>query len=273
MNDLTAQESHFAFGKNWLDYADKIDEPRIAQAMIDLQRLNNAARFDGKSFLDIGCGSGIHALAALRLGAASVTCVDIDPDSVEATTRTLKRFAPDSTVAVRVQSVFEMSPENCGQFDVVYSWGVLHHTGAMERAITNAATLVAPNGVLILALYRKTPFCGMWRHIKKWYTNTTPSRQQKFMNGYISLTHRLMLLRGVDVEAKIANYGQSRGMNYYNDVHDWLGGYPYESITPQDCFALMQKLGFDREYGNLKPVSKTMGIFGSGCDEYSFKKS
>lgn len=271
MTYLTRKESHFAFGKNWLDYADKIDESLIDQAIADMRRLNSGARFDGKSFLDIGCGSGIHALAALRLGATCVTCVDIDPDSVEATTRTLKRFAPESKADVRVQSVFDMTSDNCGQFDVVYSWGVLHHTGAMQSAITNAAGLVAQNGVLILALYRKTPFCGMWRYIKKWYANTTLSRQKKFMSAYIWLTHRLMRLKGVDVEAKIANYGQNRGMNYYNDLHDWLGGYPYESIIPQDCYARMQELGFELAYDNLIPV-KAMGIFGTGCDEYSFTR-
>jgi SAM-dependent methyltransferase len=272
MNDLTSKESHFAFGKNWLDYADKIDEPRIVQAMADLQRLNSSARFNGKSFLDIGCGSGIHALAALRLGAASVTCVDIDPDSVAATSQTLQRFAPGAQVTVRVQSIFDMTPDNCGQFDVVYSWGVLHHTGAMHRAIAAAAGLVAADGVLILALYRKTPFCWMWRHIKKWYTNTSPIRQQKFMNGYIAITHRLMRFRGVDVEAKIANYGQSRGMNYYNDVHDWLGGFPYESISPKNCIELLSKLCLELKYSKTLAVN-AFGIFGSGCDEYTFKKS
>lgn len=273
MNDLTNKDSHFAFGKNWLEYAEKIDEPRILQAMSDLQRLNNGAHFDGKSFLDIGCGSGIHALAALRLGAARVTCVDIDEDSVEATKRTLSRYAPDAEAQVMVESVFDMSPERHGRFDVVYSWGVLHHTGDMYRAITLAANLVSENGIFIIALYRKTPFCGMWRHIKRWYSQASQSKQKKFMNAYLAFTQGLMKLRGVDVEARIANYGQSRGMDYYNDVHDWLGGYPYESITADQCRDFFAKRGFHLNYSNITKVSKTLGFFGSGCDEYTFKKS
>ncbi len=273
MNDLTNKDSHFAFGKNWLEYADKIDEPRIQQAMSDLRRLNSGAPFDGKSFLDIGCGSGIHALAALRLGAERVTCVDIDDDSVEATKRTLSRHAPDAEILVKVESVFDMTPEGYGRFDVVYSWGVLHHTGDMYRAITQATNLVSENGIFIIALYRKTPFCWMWRYIKRWYSQASQNKQQKFMSAYLSFTQKLMKLRGVDIEEKIASYGQSRGMDYYNDVHDWLGGYPYESITANQCQNFFVKRGFDINYSNITKVSKTLGFFGSGCDEYTFKKT
>jgi len=272
MNDLTSKDKHFAFGKNWLEYADKIDDSRIQQAMCDLQRLNNGASFDGKSFLDIGCGSGIHALAALRLGAARVACVDIDDDSVKATKLTLDRYAPDSEVIVTVESIFDMCPEEHGRYDVVYSWGVLHHTGDMYRAITQAINLVSENGIFIIALYRKTPFCWMWRYIKRWYSQASKSKQKKFMSAYLLLTQKLMRLRGVDVEEKIASYGKSRGMDYHNDVHDWLGGYPYESIKAKQCQKFFEKRGFHLYYSNIKKVSKTLGLFGSGCDEFSFKK-
>lgn len=92
-SNLLSVESHFAFGKNWLDYAQKIDEQKIAQAVADLQRLSGRERFDGLSFLDIGCGSGLHSLAALRMGAARVVGVDIDPDSVAAARGTVHKFA------------------------------------------------------------------------------------------------------------------------------------------------------------------------------------
>ncbi len=272
MNDLTSKDMHFAFGKNWLEYADKIDESRIQQAMSDLQRLNNGASFDGKSFLDIGCGSGIHALAALRLGAARVACVDIDDDSVEATKRTLNRYAPDSEVIVKVESVFDMRPEEHGRYDVVYSWGVLHHTGDMYRAITQAINLVSEDGIFIIALYRKTLFCWMWRYIKRWYSRASKNKQKKFMSAYLLITQNLMRLIGVDAEEKIANYGKSRGMDYYNDVHDWLGGYPYESINAKQCQKFFEKRGFQLYYSNIKKGSKKIGLFGSGCDEFNFKK-
>lgn len=145
-NDLLNVESHFAFGKNWLDYAQKIDEPKIEQAILDLQRLSGLERFDGKSFLDIGCGSGLHSLAAIRMGAARVVGVDIDQDSVSASRGTLAKFAPAADAQFRNVSVFDMKPAEYGGFDLVYSWGVLHHTGNMYLALRTAADLVKPDG-------------------------------------------------------------------------------------------------------------------------------
>lgn len=281
-SDLLAVDSHFAFGKNWLDYAKKIDEHRISQAMDDLRRLNNGQRLDGKSFLDIGCGSGLHALAAIRLGAARVVCVDIDPDSVAATRGTLAKFAPDTPASVEVVSVFDIESKGFGQFDVVYSWGVLHHTGDMYRAIKCAAAMVAPQGTFLIALYKKTPFCGMWRTIKRQYSAATPDGQRRMMSTYLGIKHTYRKIRNFDrrlrnipefnLKRRIAEYKDERGMDYYNDAHDWLGGYPYESISPQECLIFFSKLHFEITYTNIQPTRKFRGVFGSGCDEYAFRR-
>ena len=266
---LLSVESHFAFGKNWLDYARKIDEHKIAQAVSDLQRLSGRERFDGLSFLDIGCGSGLHALAALRMGAARVLGVDIDADSVEAACGTVAKFAPQADAQFRVLSVFDMNPQAHGGFDLVYSWGVLHHTGDMYRALSNAAGLVAPGGVFMIALYKKTPYCGPWLAIKRWYAKATPQVQQRAMRVRTGL-HRLVLgLAGRSFDDYVRDYGEKRGMDYYNDVHDWMGGYPYESISPQDCRAFVGGLGLSLEREFLSRRYLT-AFLGAGCDEYSF---
>lgn len=271
--NLLNQKTHFAFGKNWLDYAAKIDERKIVQAVSDLQRLAGSERLDGLSFLDIGCGSGLHALAAIRLGAARVMGVDIDPDSVEASRRTLARFAPQTDAQFETRSIFDMDPKEFGTFDVVYSWGVLHHTGDMNRAIACAATLVAPKGLFLVALYKKTPFCTLWRCIKRWYSRATPVGQARARKVYIGLRRFADLVRGRDFNAYVREYNKRRGMDFYNDVHDWLGGYPYESIAPERCYKLMAGLGFllDREFlVQLAPYLP--GVLGSGCDEYAFRR-
>src|SRR6185312_9828769 len=128
-DNLLDQQSHFAFGENWLDYARKIDEEKISRATDDLRRLSGRQRLDDMTFLDIGCGSGLSALAASRLGASRVAGVDIDPDSVKAARQVFARFAPGLSADFEVCSVFEMTPAVFGTFDIVYSWGVLHHTG------------------------------------------------------------------------------------------------------------------------------------------------
>lgn len=273
MNDnLLDQKNHFAFGKNWQDYAQKIDESRIASAISDLRRLSGRERLDGLSFLDIGCGSGLHAVAALRLGARLVVGTDIDAHSVAASIATVSQFAPNAPCTLKVCSVFDMNPKDLGTFDIVYSWGVLHHTGDMERAIACSAALVSPDGEFLVALYRKTPFCGMWRIIKRSYSRANSARQQSVRNLYIRLFSAAYKLSGRSFNDYVKNYGTHRGMDFYINVHDWLGGYPYESIAPDICRVMFARLGFRIEREFLTRLKFPPGLFGSGCDEYAFRR-
>jgi hypothetical protein len=65
-------------------------------------------------------------------------------------------------------------------------------------------------------------------------------------------------------------YSANRGINYYNDVHDWLGGYPYESTSPDSCMQLFPELGFSFVSAKIQPISPGRVLFGSGCDEFIF---
>lgn len=278
VSQLLDADSHFAFGKNWASYAELIGEREIAEAERALRRLLPAETLKGKRFLDIGCGSGLHSLAALRLGVGELLATDIDPDSVATTRAVLDRHAPETRHAVRQVSVFDLDPERIGPFDVVYSWGVLHHTGDMDRALRQAASLVAPGGVFAFALYRKTLLCGLWKLEKRWYAHAAPATQKRLRACYLVLFRVAMRMTGRSFEAYVRNYAGSRGMDFYHDVHDWLGGYPYESISPGEVAKKMAEL-------DLKPVRSFVhrgrfsrlfgihhGIFGSGCDEYVYTR-
>lgn len=272
--DLLSSESHFAFGKNWLDYSSKIDEGKINQAIKDLKKISGMESFEGLSFLDIGCGSGLHSLAAIRMGASRVFGVDIDKDSVEASRQTIARFASNSNAEFKVLSVFNMHAKTCGAFDVVYSWGVLHHTGDMYRALNCAASLVAPNGLLLIALYRKTLLCGLWRHVKNWYASAAPKSQKRARDVFIGMHRLIKLIQGDSLERYIKAYDSNRGMDYFNDVHDWMGGFPYESISPNECREFFTSLGFQLESEHKAAVGvRSLGLLGSGCDEFSFRKN
>ena len=285
--NLKDAEAHFAFGKNWASYAVGIGETQIAEAIAALRRLSGMQDFSGKRFLDIGCGSGVHSLAALRLGAAEVVAVDIDTDSVATTSATLKKFAPGAKYRVTQCSVFDLKPEMFGHFDVVYSWGVLHHTGGMVEALENAARLVAPGGVFLVALYRKTYLCGFWKVEKKWYAGASERSQRvaqrlflwwyRLLAACLGLARRVRgLLQGRSsgaegFAARVSNY-RYRGMDFYHDVHDWLGGHPYESILPDEVDALMARAGLRiQETFLCRPNRRTAhGLLGSGCDEYRY---
>src|SRR5262249_39730517 len=155
-------------------------------------------------------------------------------------------------------------------FDVTYSWGVLHHTGAMRQAIARSAALVKPGGLLALALYRRTPLCGVWRAIKKWYSSANGRSQAKARAIYVAVLSAALRTRGESLQDYILQYN-GRGMDFYHDIHDWLGGYPYESIEAQTLRAWMLEHGFVELRSFTKPV-RAFGLFGSGCDEYVFAR-
>lgn len=270
--DLLSAQSHFEFGKNWASYAQLVTEEHVQEAVAAM-RILAGGDLAGKRFVDIGCGSGLHALAALRLGAREVVALDIDTDSVATTRELLQLHAAGQPWLVRQASVFALDQEGLGHFDVVYSWGALHHTGDMYRALRAAAALAGPQGQFLFALYRRTWLCWLWKVEKKWYAGATPAAQARARSAYVGLVrvaHSLAKPRR-GFRDHLASYGQRRGMEFHHDVHDWLGGWPYESISPRQAQRLLSSLGFHRvrtfTRGGLK-----VGLLGSGCDEYVYAR-
>jgi 2-polyprenyl-6-hydroxyphenyl methylase/3-demethylubiquinone-9 3-methyltransferase len=221
--------------------------------------------------LDIGCGSGLHSLAAIRLGAGRVVSVDIDEHSVETTRTVLARHASNVDVETRVASVFDMTPESVGDFDIVYSWGVLHHTGDLWRAIQSAARLVRPGGLFAFALYRRTRLDPFWMREKRWYSNATARAQSAARRAFVAAYELAWRLRGRDFNTWVNTYKSSRGMNFDHDVHDWLGGFPYQATTSSEVNEYLTRLNFDMVRSFAEP-NISIGWFGSGCDEFVYRR-
>jgi 2-polyprenyl-3-methyl-5-hydroxy-6-metoxy-1,4-benzoquinol methylase len=264
--DLRAATTHFEFGQNWSDYAGRIGPAEIAEAERGILALLPRQKIEGARVLDIGSGSGLHSLAFARLGAGEITALDIDVDSVATTKRVLS--AHGVKARVDVASVFDLS--RFGTFDIVYSWGVLHHTGDMWAAVKSASQKVALGGVFVIALYQKTLFCGAWTVEKRLYT-AAPKPIRSLLSGIYGIAKLASLaVRGINPIAHVKNYGSTRGMSFWHDVHDWMGGYPYESATPAETETYVTDLGFDPiKIGDLRPGS---GFFGPGCAEYVFRR-
>jgi 2-polyprenyl-6-hydroxyphenyl methylase/3-demethylubiquinone-9 3-methyltransferase len=265
--DLLKQDSHFAFGKNWASYADLVTEAQINEAVVGLRRLTGGD-LNGRTFLDIGCGSGLHSLAALKLGAVKVVSFDIDADSVATTRRVLEHHAAGGPWQVSVVSVFDLDPAVLGRYDVVYSWGVLHHTGDMYKALRSASAMVASGGEFIFALYKLTRLCWLWKVEKRWYSKASERAQRFARSVYVTL---FRLRQGpAKFHAYVTTYKKYRGMDFNHDVHDWMGGWPYESISAEQVEKFMRTLGMKQKRAFLTPKKKPLGVFGSGCDEYIY---
>jgi 2-polyprenyl-6-hydroxyphenyl methylase/3-demethylubiquinone-9 3-methyltransferase len=265
--DLTDRRNHFEFGQNWKDYATTIDQDRLLSAMAGLEKLFPDG-LAGKTFLDIGCGSGVHSLAALSLGATRLLATDIDEISV-GTTRNVLSPIPKDRWESSVMSVFDMTPEAVGQFDVVYSWGVLHHTGAMWPAIERAAALVKPGGQFALAIYSKTSLDFVWKFEKRIYSCAPTALQWVIRQMFLGALFSAHVLRGRN-PASVILTPKSRGMNFTHDVHDWLGGFPYETATAEQLHDTVCSFGFSEARSFRLPPS--IGLFGSGCQEFVFRR-
>ena len=212
----------FTFGTNWCDYVEKtLTETIITSHIDDLKKVLNTqnVNIEGKTVIDIGCGSGLSSLAFIRMGAKSVYSIDVDPKSIEAANLTKEKFC-DSDVdwTIEERSVLD---GNFDQYDFVYSWGVLHHTGEMWRSIKNAETCVKDNGYFYVALYRSGPKYP--EHL---------AQKQKFAD--VGIDEKLEMLRSWTSGMIDTNQRDSRGMNSFHDALDWLCGLPYEVCDPDE---------------------------------------
>lgn len=252
----------FGFGENWANYSRSIGEPELVNAIAGLERILPDG-FDprGKSFLDIGCGSGLHSVAAARLGFAPILATDYDEASVATTRGNARRFGVGDKLQVIRDDILDSGIE--GRFDVVYSWGVLHHTGSMWAAIRAASALVKPGGAFLIAIYLKTRFCRPWTAIKRFYCVAPRAVRTAMAYAF----HVARSARQIASGEFFREYRTQRGMNRFYDSVDWLGGYPYESASPAEIEAFLSD-----EFVLRKSASTTVpiGLFGSGCAEYTF---
>jgi len=140
--------------------------------------------------------------------------------------------------------------QRLGQFDIVYSWGVLHHTGQMWHALENAAIPVAPGGKLFIAIYNDAgKQTSRWRRIKRVYNRLPASLQTPFILMLIApaqVKEALTALATLRVRAYLQSwnrYESKRGMSRWRDIVDWIGGYPYEAASVAEIFDFYRTRG------------------------------
>jgi 2-polyprenyl-6-hydroxyphenyl methylase/3-demethylubiquinone-9 3-methyltransferase len=265
------EDPRFAFGSNWQRFLARVDEDRIVEAEKSLKNMLAIETLAGKSFLDVGCGSGLFSLAAMRLGAERVCSFDFDPQSVACAQELKQKFFPATNHwTILSGSVLDGDfLSRLEKYDVVYAWGVLHHTGNMWQALENVISPVAPGGYLFLALYNDQGFRSrLWTVVKKAY-----NRSQIWRGVIVSFFVPYYVVRGFikDVitlkapAARYRNYKQFRGMSRFTDWLDWLGGYPFEVARPEVIVEFFRRNGFD----SMK--LETTGR-GPGNNEYVFRK-
>jgi 2-polyprenyl-6-hydroxyphenyl methylase/3-demethylubiquinone-9 3-methyltransferase len=280
----------FDFGANWTRFLRSVNEDRIRAATASLTRMLGVSNLEGMRFLDAGCGSGLFSLAAHRLG-ASVVSIDIDPQSVACSEQLQERFAPRAEQwAIRHGSVLDAEfLESLGPFDVVYSWGVLHHTGAMWDAMERVSRRVADGGQLWIAIYNdQGELSRRWERVKRLYQRLPKWLRTPYvvLIGGCWAAWRIcclrvpiaaagLLLRLVPAPPKPGpsrhtgpaplRASRNRGMHWWYDLIDWIGGWPFETAKPEEVIRFLQDRGFE-----LRELRTCGG--GLGCNEFLFQR-
>jgi 2-polyprenyl-3-methyl-5-hydroxy-6-metoxy-1,4-benzoquinol methylase len=260
-------EMRYGFGKNWAEYIEKnFSEQRVEESRRHLADFIRAESLKGLAFLDIGCGSGLHSLAAHRMGAERILSFDYDHESV-ATTEKIHQYAgaPANWTVMQGSVLDKEFMATIPKSDIVYSWGVLHHTGNIWTAVRNATLPMKPNGLFYIALYSSDNYVDpppeYWLKIKRKY-NRAGALGRRLMELQYVMRFLVVpeLKAGRNPFDVMRKYG-ARGMTYWTDVKDWLGGYPMEFASLQETQVFCKdELGLD-----LVNV-----LTGQGCTEYLF---
>jgi len=263
-------DGRFSFGQNWRRFLSVLNDERLKAAEASLHQMLQMDDLRGKSFLDVGSGSGLFSLAAARLGASRIHSFDFDPDSVACTEELKRRYRPQmqSWTIERGSALDEEYLRALGKFDIVYSWGVLHHTGDMWRALELVAPLAVPGGRLFIAIYNDQGVISRgWTIVKRTYNTGWAGRtlvSAVFMPFFAARGLALDLRHARNPLRRYRN-SLGRGMSIVHDWHDWLGGYPFEVAAPNRIREFYEGHGF-----TLSKI-KTCGR-SHGCNEFVFFK-
>lgn len=151
MSTGTGDDVRRWWAHSWTEATDARDEDYRYRLEPFIHSVAQFTRHRGKELLEIGVGSGIDHLQWARAGAR---CHGIDITE-EAIHQTLTRLAAEGLESDLRHADTEALPFPDAAFDVVYSWGVIHHSDHPDRAVAEVQRVLRPGGHFIGMLYER----------------------------------------------------------------------------------------------------------------------
>ena len=143
----------------------------------------------------------------------------------------------------------------------------------MWRALEHVTTFVRPDGLLAIAIYRRSPACAFWQKEMRLY-RSAPSPVRLFIRSLYKTAYlSAIAASGRNPFGYVFNYHyRTRGMRFHHDIHDWLAAILTNLRAPTRSLAFMTKHGFSVERSFQRPAA-VKGLFGSHCDEYVARRN
>jgi len=256
----------FSFGKNWQNFNKNITNKNINNSIKYFKNFTKFVNLKNKTFIDVGCGSGINSLLAIKLNAKKVLSIDIDENSVSACKLLRKKYKiSNKNWIIKQVSILDTSKiKKLGKFDFIYSWGVLHHTGDMNKAFDNLFLLAKKKSYIYVSIYNKYLTSNTWKIIKYFYASSNNFIKKIMEKIYITIYYIGLNLNKYSIKEYKKSFVLKRGMSFRHDIIDWLGGYPYEYLSFEDLSAIFFKKGY-----SILSFKKSNGV---GCNEIFVKR-
>jgi len=174
--DAESCGTNFAYAEKFSkDYFEQVEQHRYATES-DIFSFAQFTRFHGKKVLEVGVGAGTDFLQFVRSGAHAYG-MDLTQEAVNHVEQRLDVYGLKAE-EVRVADAESLPYEN-NSFDLVYSWGVIHHSPDTQKCLSEIVRVVKPNGTIKIMLYNRHSLYAWYQYLKYGLLKGRPLRSLK----------------------------------------------------------------------------------------------